>query len=264
MRPHQAKGGLCLAIGLAAIPMAPALAAEEAAAAPTGRGLTELSDEELGDMRGRYTIGTEQVAWFGVTMVSSWQMEGGQRLEGRLTLAVDAANPERPKITFQPHVSITALDAPDPVQGDRTVDGSGLANVSGVVQSVQVAGDASRAHNVARVNLRSGVVPAEGAEAVAGEAAADVASTSSLGMNATAGLQDETARVLLQVDGHGAVEQWVGRSGMGQTIQLASDGHAASNWMEVDIVRQPLASRTHLGQNVGQAIALGRGLALGY
>ena len=265
MRTPTARRGLCLALGLAAIPASSAWAQDAAghAAAP-GQGLTELSDEELGGMRGRYTVGGDQVAWFGVTMVSSWQLENGQRLEGRLTLAVDAAAPDRPKLSFQPHVSITATDAPLPTEGSRAIDASGLANVDGLVQSVQVAGDGNRAHNLARVSLRN-AAPGSTAEDPAATAAPLAASASLAGMSASAGLQDQTARVLLQIDGHGAVEQWIGRSGMGQTIQLASDGQAASNWMEVDIVRQPLAGgRAQLGQNVAQAIALGRGIALGY
>ncbi|MCR6686109.1 hypothetical protein [Pseudoxanthomonas sp.] len=266
MRTPTARRGLYLALGLAAVPASSAWAQDAAAnAAAPGQGLTELSDEELGGMRGRYTVGGDQVAWFGVTMVSSWQLENGQRLEGRLTLAVDAAAPDRPKLSFQPHVSITATDAPLPTDGSRAIDASGLANVDGLVQSVQVAGDGNRAHNLARVSLRNAAAGTAPEDPAATGDAPLAASASLAGMSASAALQDQNARVLLQIDGHGAVEQWIGRSGMGQTIQLASDGQAASNWMEVDIVRQPLAGgRAQLGQNVAQAIALGRGIALGY
>ena len=261
----NAKRHLCIAIGLAAAPAAlPAWAQHEVPAAQAhGSGLVELSDEELGDMRGRYTVGNDTVAWFGVTMVSTWQTQAGQLLESRMTLGVDVTRPDAPKVTFQPHVSITAADAPMPVpSGERVIDGTGLANASGLVQSVQVAGDGNRAVNVASIALRDAADPATGA---AGTAASTlVASTRIDGMAAVAALEDNAARVLLQVDGHGAVEQWIGRSGMGQSIQLATDGQQASNWLELDLVRSPAQGRAPLGQNVAQALALSRGIAIGY
>lgn len=259
---------LCLAIGLAAAPLAlPALAQDAAPAPPPppGAGLTELSDEELGGMRGRYTVGDNAVAWFGVTMVSSWQAQNGQLLQSRMSVGLDVSAPGAPKLVFQPHVSITAADAPLPApDGARTIDASGLANASGLVQSVQVAGDANRASNIARVSVRG-----QGdADAVAVADAAPVGSQSASvqapGMQASALLQDNAARVLLQIDGHGAVEQWIGRSGLGQTIQLSGDGHVASNWMEIDLVRGSGSARAPLGQNVAQAISFGRGIAIGY
>ena len=85
----NARRTLCVAIGLASAPVAlPALAQQSAdgvRAAPVS-GLTELSDEEMGDMRGRYTVGDNKVAWFGVTMVSTWQTDTGQTLQSWKTM----------------------------------------------------------------------------------------------------------------------------------------------------------------------------------
>ena len=61
--------------------------------------------------------------------------------------------------------------------------------------------------------------------------------------------------------------QWIGSSGMGQSIRLAADGHQASNWLELDMVRSNPSiadSRNLLGQNVAQAIALSRGIGFHY
>lgn len=225
-------------------------------------GLTELSDAELGAMRGRYTVGVDQVAWFGVTMVSRWVTQAGQ-LQARVHMGVDVRDPRQPQVTFQPHVSITAADAPLPPasSGQRTVDAAGLANVNGMVQSVQVAGDGNVAANQADVRVRrlaaGEAPPAGGVQALSAQQSVD-------GMQATATLDGQAARVLLQIDGQGAVQQWIGTSGMGQSIQLAADGQAASNWMELDVARQPLPGRSIVGQNVAQAIALSRGLPAGY
>ncbi|WP_037073078.1 hypothetical protein [Pseudoxanthomonas suwonensis] len=258
------KRRLCIALGLATTPVAlPALAHVEEAPPPApGTGLVELSDEEMGDMRGRYTVGDNKVAWFGVTMVSTWKTQAGAQLKSTMKVGVDVSRPQAPKVTFEPRVSITAANAPMPTpDGDRHVDAAGLANASGMVQSVQVAGDGNRAINVASINMRDGDVPT----APEPDPAASVLATTSVnGMTALATLDGNAARVLLQVDGHGAVEQWIGQSGMGQSIQLASDGQMASNWLELDLVRSSTQARASLGQNVAQAIALSRGIAVGY
>ncbi|UNK58738.1 hypothetical protein MNQ95_06535 [Pseudoxanthomonas daejeonensis] len=280
------KRSLCIAIGLVTAPAAlPALAQQQegpGAVSPSASGLTELSDEEMGDMRGRYTVSSTTVAWFGVTMVSTWQNQAGQQLTSSMKVSMDVSKPDKPQVTFQPHVSITAVDAPPPVPGgQREIDNAGLANVTGVAQSVQVAGDANVAHNVAKITVRDqpaeSPAPASSTEGVAAVAAiappmavdpaasaSTIATASVAGMSAVAQLEDNAARVLLQIDGQGAVEQWISRSGMGQTIQLAADGQQASNWMELDIVRNTSQGRTVLGQNVAQAISLSRGIAVGY
>ena len=281
------KRTLCIAIGLATAPAAlPAFAQAQALPSPAttpATGLTELTDEEMGDMRGRYTVSNNTVAWFGVTMVSTWQSQAGQQLTSSMKVTMDARTPDKPVVSFQPHVSITTVDvAPPSPDGQREIDNAGLANVTGVTQSIQVAGDDNAAHNVAQVTVRDQVPTGEGAAPAGAEPAASadvvpaiavpdpvalqatIATASAAGMNAVAQLDGNAARVLLQIDGQGAVEQWINRSGMGQTIMLSSDGQTASNWMELDIVRNTSQARAGVAQNVAQAIALSRGIAVGY
>ena len=281
------KRTLCIAIGLATAPAAlPAFAQAQALPSPAttpATGLTELTDEEMGDMRGRYTVSNNTVAWFGVTMVSTWQNQAGQQLTSSMKVTMDARTPDKPVVRFQPHVSITTVDvAPPSPDGQREIDIAGLANVTGVTQSIQVAGDDNAAHNVAKVTVRDQVPNGEGAAPAGAEPAASadvvpaiavpdpvalqatIATASAAGMNAVAQLDGNAARVLLQIDGQGAVEQWINRSGMGQTIMLSSDGQTASNWMELDIVRNTSQARAGVAQNVAQAIALSRGIAVGY
>jgi hypothetical protein len=270
------KRTLCIAIGLATAPAAlPAWAQAQQAPPPEdshspASGLTELTDEEMGDMRGRYTVDTDTVAWFGVTMVSTWQNEVGQQLTSQMKISMDVSQPDQPKVTFQPHVSITQVDAPSLVpSGQREIDNAGLANVNGMVQSIQVAGDGNAASNTAKVSLReSDELPAASPQApvAAASTTTALATASAPGMSAVASLENNAARVLLQIDGQGAVEQWISGSGMGQTIQLAADGQQASNWLELDLVRHTsqAQARSALGQNVAQAIALSRGIAIGY
>ena len=134
---------LILAGGALATLLALACPAPAAASQP-GRGLTEIPDPELDLMRGRYTVGGNSVAWFGVTMISTWTDAAGRTLEGGMTLGMDFSDGGQvPVVSFTPVVSITDADAPLPVTGGgaRSIDASGLANAAGLLQSVQVAGD---------------------------------------------------------------------------------------------------------------------------
>ncbi len=218
-----------------------------------GKGLQEIPDPELNLMRGRYTVGGNTVAWFGVTMISTWQTTAGQQLQGALALGMDFAKGNVPRISFTPSVSITAADAPLPETGGRSIDGSGLQNVAGLVQSVQVAGDGNRASNALQLNVRDGGASPGGADASAGQAALQVD-----GAGATASFDGNAAKVLLQVDGQGAVEQWLRSGSVGQSIALTGDGQQAGNRLQIDLVRQTLTGNAPLAQNVAQAITLAR------
>ena len=92
------------------LPVSPLMAADGA----PGRGLKEIPDPELNLMRGRYTVGGNNVAWFGVTMISQWQGPNGAVVQGALTLGMDFRNGGTPKLSFQPSVHVTAADAPLP------------------------------------------------------------------------------------------------------------------------------------------------------
>lgn len=250
-----------IAIGLTAGLLACPVAAGEASSRP-GRGLTEIPDPELNLMRGRYTIGNNQVAWFGVSMISTWQTASGQTLHSTMKLGMDFSTPgQTPTITFTPSVNITAANAPLPVTPDgltRSVDSAGLANVSGLVQSVQVAGDSNTANNVTQLNVRNGTSggPGPGSGMLGG----GTVSTQIGGTLASASFDGAAARVLLQVEGQGAVEQWIRSGSLGQTIALTSDNQQVSNRLEIELVRQTLAANTQLVQNVAQAIAMTRGI----
>lgn len=229
----------------------------------------EVSDQELGTMRGRYTLGNNAVAWFGVSMISTWQSSTGQVLQSTLTLSMNFSG-SQPKISFIPSVIITAADAPMPAASAtaantlaygpiRNVSGLGLANVGGVVQSVQIAGDGNLASNLANLSTSYGNAPASGT----GSSNSSQTTTNN-GASATASYSNGVAQVLLNVAGEGSVRQWIQNGSLGQSIQLTADNQVVSNFLDVDLVRQTLTSNTQLAQNVAQnvaqAINLNRGI----
>ncbi|HDS1578030.1 TPA: hypothetical protein QEL15_000046 [Stenotrophomonas maltophilia] len=235
---------------------APALPVQAAEAAP-GHGLKEIPDPELNLMRGRYTVGGNSVAWFGVTMVSQWQAGNGTALQGALTLGMDFRGGGTPRLSFQPSVHVTAADAPLPDTRGRSIDSSGLANASGLVQSVQVAGDGNAARNVTTLTVRDGAVPSLSADGAHG------ASAQQAGASASAVLDGNQLRLQLQVDGQGLVQQWIRNGSVGQGIALTGDGQVASNQLRLELVRDTAGGNLPLGQNVAQAIAMNRGMGPG-
>ncbi|MGN6234547.1 hypothetical protein [Dyella sp.] len=234
-----------------------------AESAPPGNGLEEISDAELGDMRGRYTTGDNTVAWFGVKMISTWQTTAGQVLEGAMAMSMNLSTP-KPTVSFVPTVNITHVNAPPPAPTPapgpaRQVDASGLANVAGVTQSVQVAGDSNLASNVTHLNVQDGgAIPTSGS----GSSTPGAATAYADGASAAASFDGNSANVLLTIDGQGAVSQWIHNGSIGQSVQLAADNQWVSNRMEIDLIRQSMAANTQLAQNVAQSIALARGIGL--
>ncbi|PBJ84227.1 hypothetical protein CMZ84_07290 [Lysobacteraceae bacterium NML93-0399] len=240
----------CLAVLVLAAGSAPIWAADTGADARRA-GLQEISDAELGAMRGRYIVGDNQVAWFGVTMVSNWMTAAGQTVQGALQLGFDLRG-GTPQVSFAPSVTITGEAIGQTAGGSGMVDGSGLTNVGGLVQGVQVAGDGNRARNGLSLRLRDGEVPAAGAQGPM------VAETTVGDAHARAALDAGGARILLQVAGQGAAEQWIDAQSIGQSIRLAGNGHAVGNQLQLDLVRQAAPASATVHQNLVQAIGMVR------
>lgn len=268
----------------------PALAADAADAPDSG--VQEVSDEELGNMRGRYTIDNNTVAYFGVSMISTWHSNTGQTLQSSLAINMNLSG-KTPQITFVPTVTITAANAPLPVSGsaiassvNRSVSGLGLANVGGMVQSVQVAGDDNLANNqtslvISDSGSAAGNAPATSggnqspaSSSVAGGNSTVVGNTtmpnhaaiSSNGANASASYDNGLAQVALNITGEGNVRQWIENGSLGQTVQLTADDQTVSNLLQINLVRQAIAANTQISQSaaqsVAQAISLTRGITI--
>jgi len=242
---------------------APALAGGTATGhGASASGIEPIGDAELATLRGRYTVCSNTVAWFGVQMISTWQDASGRTLQGAMNLAMDFTHDANlPKVSFVPTVSIVQATAPVPATTTnatgpaRHADGSGLANVGGMLQSVQVAGDDNRASNVTRLTVQDGgTVPAPVASHASGATAHSGDATVSASYSGNA------AQVVLTIAGQGAVQQWIRGGSLGQTVTLAADRQFASNQMEITLIRQALAANTQVALDVARSIQSSRGL----
>ncbi len=244
---------------------APALANDQPAGHTPSPGLHEVPDPELASMRGRYTVGTNTVAWFGVQMISTWQGSNGQLLHSAMTFGMDFRhNPSQPQVSFVPTVTITGTHAPLPptvaiasAGPSRSANNSGLANVTGMTQGVQIAGDNNIASNVTSLRVQDG----SSTPSVIDGGSAEQTRTITVGdATATSSYDGHTAQVLLSIAGQGAVQQWIRQGSLGQSVMLTTDNQSVSNQMEITLVRQALAANTQLAQNVAQSLNLVRGI----
>lgn len=227
---------------------------------PLRPGLQELADAEMAAMRGRYTLGGNAVAWFGVTLVSQWQTAGGTDMQAAMRLGFDLRGAQ-PKLSYQPSVHVVSgEEAASTVDAAvRQVDSAGLANVDGLVQSVQLAGDGSQASNVAMVRVRSGDVPGWAGSGSGG----GVALARDGQAQAEAWADGQRASIRLQLAGQGEVRQWLGQGQVGQSVALSTDGSWVSNQLQLEVVRAGQTGLTPLAMNVAQAIGSSRGLGVG-
>lgn len=142
---------------------APVLANDEPNDSHLGAGIHDVTDPELADMRGRYVVGDNAVVYFGVEMITTFQSNTGQTLQGTLTIGMNfSKNGNSPQVTFVPTATITTPNAPLPTAStiqsnvSRSIQSGGVANVGGFIQSVQIAGDNNAAANVTSLNIQNG------------------------------------------------------------------------------------------------------------
>lgn len=253
--------GLMVAVALACASCMSGPASAADADRPLARGLQELPETALGDMRGRYLVGSNTVLYFGVQMLSSWQMPDGRLLSGSALVNIDFRGGS-PVVSFTPTVSIvnTGLGGTLADTHARAIDSSGVANATGLVQNIQVTGDHNRVGNTLRLDVL-GTVPA----GAGGSSGPDSAQTISDGASASVALTPDGIGVTLALDDQGLVQQMIrgNGAGMGSVLQSAAvlgDNHLITNQLQMTLVLQQLDPANLLRQNVAQSLSQMRGL----
>lgn len=219
--------------------------------------MQEVSDSDLQHMRGKFA-GNNHVLYFGVEMVSQWQTPMGNLVTAGANLNIDfrGSNGNTPTVHYQPTVTIVQQgQGAVAIQsgGSNSVSGGeGLANVSGVSQSIQVAGQSNRIHNGIdmQVDLTSA---AQGggmiSSAVQGQAGL-VSATGSDGTVATVSLANNSIGVDITVPGQGQVLQQIRDQGMFQSARIGGDLNQIHN-----------AITMHIGLNTGGGTGMGSAYA---
>jgi hypothetical protein len=239
----------------------------------TGNGLTEIGDAELAQMRGRWTPpgNTSSVAYFGVTMTSDWNATSGQQLSSSMSLGMNFDTSGNVQVTFQPTVTIvqttpTATTGNNADSVQRTVDSSGLNNVSGLVQGVQIAGDSNLADNVTSVAVTT---EGDAGSPTPATGTAFTGQSQTYAMNngdasASASIGDQGMQVSLSITGQGQVQQWINGGSLGQVIAIGADGQSVHNSLQLQLVQRSLAGTVDLSRDLAQSMTLMRGIGMSY
>lgn len=202
---------------------------------------TEVSDEALAGMRGRYA-GPSGIIYFGVDMVTRWQTADGRTITSGVNLSVDKQF--RPTITVvnksTPASSGTASQ-PSAGQGNVTISG-GLGNVSGVAQSIQIGGDGNAIRNNLDMNITLNASEASANAAGSNGIVLNGAGTtvsSENGATTTFTLSGNSLSMAVDVDGKNQVLQQLrggtnGNAGFLQSTRVGSDMNQILNTITIN------------------------------
>ena len=222
-----------------------------------------VSDSTLDSMRGRFITGAGQILYFGVEMLSTWHSPDGRVLNGSALLSFDFSK-GMPQVTFVPTVSIVQGSGSGALVDTtgRSIDASGLANVSGIAQGIQIVGDHNSAGNSTELHVTT-TLPANSDAGIAGNAALAVGDAS-----ASVVLQPDSMAVTLGVDGQGSLRQIIrgdvsGSGSVLQTVSLLGDGHDVGNQLRITLVQPSTGAALQLQQNVALSLGLLQGLRSG-
>jgi hypothetical protein len=141
--------------------LVPIMLASASAAPPDtglGAGARLVSDDELGELRGRY-IEPESVNFFGIELASSWQTADGVVLTATLQFEANfnQGQPQSEPVVLASfmHGCAACGDPGLEIGGNITADfgAEGLTTVDGAVQSNQISGDDNDVANLLRVRV---------------------------------------------------------------------------------------------------------------
>nr|WP_300306362.1 hypothetical protein [Halomonas sp.] len=196
----------------------------------------QLSDAELGNLRGRY-VDQGTLMYFGVQMVSHWRTASGDSFSAGARMAGDLTR-RLPTVSFEPTLTVIKGEN-EPVLSSTyngngaTVIDHGTRNGSGVVQSIQAGGDFNTASNDLVLDVMSAdKFRDSGATSNAGGSIQQALG----GTRITASAKGNDMQVAIDLPGMGHVTQSItpGR-GLRQAIQLSSDFQTVHNMTRLQL-----------------------------
>lgn len=223
--------------------------------------MQEVSDGDLGHMRGKFAS-NDRVTYFGVEMVSQWLTSAGNLVTAGANLTIDfkGAGGSTPTVQYVPTVTIVqqGQNTPTALNGNTNIvsGGAGLANVSGVSQSIQVAGQLNDIKNGIDVQVDVSSIAQGGnvASAMQGQAGA-LSATGDDGTVATVTLANNSIGVSVVVPGQGQVLQQIRNQGMFQSARIGGDFNQIHNAITMHI-----GLNTAAGNSFGGTYAALQGL----
>ncbi|MCK4743205.1 MAG: hypothetical protein KAT25_05250 [Sulfuriflexus sp.] len=214
----------------------------------------ELSDDEMGDMRGRYINGN-QLSYFGVEMYTRWTNSNGETLTTGLVLGTEVAlatTQIRPTVTvFQS--SNATQNASNVHEGTISINSSGLDNVNGISQGIQVAGDLNEVRNELTFDIGpsngTGRVHTEGTE-IALNGPGNVIINDEAGNMTTFSLDSDGFGYTVSNSQQDQITQRVRNTAVDSVSGITQSVQIATNFNQVVNVTNIVAETRQLGANI--------------
>lgn len=199
----------------------------------------ELSDDVLGETRGKF-VSAGQIMTFGVKMVTEWITSTGETINASGTLAVSMVSGQ-PTVSFEPNISVhqTQPIGQPASQGNNFVTGGqGLENVTGVVQTIQVAGNTNGIGNAIGISVKK--YNESGNSQPSGNTAPNLNVTTPSGNTAAVALANNGLSVNVNVIDQGEAQQAIRSVSQGngqvlQSVRLGGDLNQIRNLINLDI-----------------------------
>jgi hypothetical protein len=230
---------------------------------------TPISDGMLAHMRGRGIL-NGQIVQFGVEMFSKWRTDNGNRLKAAAVMTVSGVNSSRPQVSFQPSLTFEAATNGNPSSGGNTqsaTGGNSIRNVSGVGQSIQIAGNSNSITNSANVTVTTDSIstsPESGSTDSLSKIGPDGSTLSATLDKGGVGVSITTpqGQVMQQIKGgpFGSSNSGTNATGLVQMVQATGNMQQIENVMNLRIQLSSLASLTKQS-NFNQTLNTLRGIA---
>jgi hypothetical protein len=202
----------------------------------------QLSDSDLGQLRGRFAVNGQPILFFGLLMQSSLGPQPGQpgdALSAGVAFGVDLSG-KTPKITTN-QTWARQSDAGLANPGLASGGGSGpLSNLNGGIgQVVQIAGQGNSAANVATIDLTTTPPAPLSSPTVSGGTACDVLCQAEIKQN---GIQ-----VRVSMPGEGSASQTINPQSIVQAVMLNGNLAQALNSLQIEVQLGPTSPNSVSG-----------------
>lgn len=221
----------------------------------------ELSDAELGGMRGRF-VSNGTILYFSFSMSSNWRTSAGETLHAQADLNADVSG-SQPTITFQPSVTVVSAEDIQTTQQSgntgTTISNNAEGNGTGVSQVIQVGGDGNLAANRFEMEVSTRRPGNNTNSAGNGQTTMTTASGAQLTVQNQPGLLG----ISIDMADQGRITQQIlANRGLHQSVQLKSNLQQVTNVTRLHVQIQQQTS-TNMGQ-IQQAVSSVRDLQRGF
>ncbi len=233
---------------------------------------TEVSDDELANIRGRF-VDRGKIVYFGIEMYTEWKTAEGRVFTSGVNLDVKRGESHH----FRPTISVVRIAKVDKdLDGDKLIDhdhdhGSksiteisegGLKDTKGVTQVVQVTGDTNKVRNNITLNIKTRADSSGDETATTGHPlqSGPVTASTESGATAVASVDKNGLSVEITIPGQGVAKQSItSLAGLRQNVRVMGDMNNITNKLNLTAQFRSVNSQ-RVSANIRSALQGLRGL----